>query len=244
MWGLTVSAADLDKLSRIGIPISVLATSLLGSGHCLAMCGGIAAAAGPRAKPAIAYQLGRLIAYLAVGLLCGTIGARVLASAWSSRWENMAALLVCLLMALTGLSLWREGRRLHWSPLGTGALARRIGGLAIPRVRGASARALLLGLLTPLLPCGWLYGFVWLAAATRSGLSGALVLAMLWLGSLPALAAGPATLSWGAKRLSLSQRKVVGALLIAAALGNLYQKVGLRPLPGAGKTAVARCHGD
>jgi hypothetical protein len=48
-------------------------------------------------------------------------------------------------------------------------------------------RAAILGLATTLLPCGWLYAFAVAAASTASPLRGALVMAALWAGNLPAL---------------------------------------------------------
>ena len=49
-------------------------------------------------------------------------------------------------------------------------------------------RALAIGLLTTLLPCGWLYVFVATAAGTGSGPGGALVMAVFWAGTVPVLA--------------------------------------------------------
>ena len=45
------------------------------------------------------------------------------------------------------------------------------------------------GLLTALLPCGWLYLFALFAAGTGSWLSGSVVMIAFWLGSVPALVA-------------------------------------------------------
>jgi len=48
-------------------------------------------------------------------------------------------------------------------------------------------RALLIGLMTTLLPCGWLYAFAITAAGTGSPAWGALTMAVFWLGTLPVL---------------------------------------------------------
>ena len=57
------------------------------------------------------------------------------------------------------------------------------------RDRSPVQRGLTLGLLTPLLPCGWLYAFVMTAAATGSAPRGAFVMAVFWAGTVPAMAA-------------------------------------------------------
>ena len=49
--------------------------------------------------------------------------------------------------------------------------------------------ALLIGMLTTLLPCGWLYAFAITAAGTASPLWGALTMAVFWAGTLPVLVA-------------------------------------------------------
>ncbi len=49
-------------------------------------------------------------------------------------------------------------------------------------------RASAIGLLTAILPCGWLFAFVIVAAGTAQPLFGALVMAVFALGSVPALA--------------------------------------------------------
>jgi len=63
----------------------------------------------------------------------------------------------------------------------------------VQRVQGAAMRleptrrALAIGLLTTLLPCGWLYAFVVTAAGTANPVYGAAVMAVFWAGTLPAL---------------------------------------------------------
>jgi hypothetical protein len=48
-------------------------------------------------------------------------------------------------------------------------------------------RALTIGLLTALLPCGWLYAFAIIAAGAGTALGGAAVMAAFWLGTVPIL---------------------------------------------------------
>jgi sulfite exporter TauE/SafE len=49
-------------------------------------------------------------------------------------------------------------------------------------------RALVIGLLTGLLPCGWLYAFIVTAAGTGDPLRGVGLMAVFWLGTLPVMA--------------------------------------------------------
>jgi sulfite exporter TauE/SafE len=45
-----------------------------------------------------------------------------------------------------------------------------------------------MGLVTTLIPCGWLYAFVAVAGGTAHPLTGAGVMALFWLGTLPVMA--------------------------------------------------------
>lgn len=61
-------------------------------------------------------------------------------------------------------------------------------GHAWARGQSPLVRASAIGLLTAILPCGWLFAFLIVAAGTAQPLSGALVMAVFALGSVPALA--------------------------------------------------------
>lgn len=56
------------------IYISTFLTSLLGSFHCLGMCGGIVLVIDPLKGGALFYHLGRLVSYLLMGVLAGYLG--------------------------------------------------------------------------------------------------------------------------------------------------------------------------
>ena len=53
--------------------------------------------------------------------------------------------------------------------------------------RPAARRAWLIGVLTGLLPCGWLWAFVVSAAGTASPWAGAAMMAVFWFGTVPAM---------------------------------------------------------
>ena len=50
------------------------------------------------------------------------------------------------------------------------------------------------GLLSVFLPCGWLYGFAVVTAATQTLWGGVWVMTVFWLGTLPALSFAPIAL--------------------------------------------------
>ena len=95
-------------------------------------------------------------------------------------------------------------------------------------------RALVIGLLSTLLPCGFLYVFVAAAAATASPLRGGLVMAAFWAGTVPIMAglglAAQSLLGPLRRRLPI----VTAAALMVLGLLAMAGKLGLpTPLPVA-----------
>jgi sulfite exporter TauE/SafE len=87
------------------------------------------------------------------------------------------------------------------------------GALLAMRDRPPTVRAALTGLLTTLLPCGWLYAFAATAAGSGSVAGGALVMAVFWAGTVPMMLG----VGLGAQRLlsPVARRlPVVGAVAV------------------------------
>lgn len=179
----------------VSLTAAVLVASLLGSLHCAGMCGPFVAFAvndqsGQRStRLQLAYHSGRLTTYMLLGAAAGATGALVDLTSTLAGLQPIAMGLAGGLMVLFGaLELARVlGARI--SHLGaprwftqTVQSGQRFA-LTLPPAR----RALVIGLLTTLLPCGWLYAFAITAAGTGAPQLGALVMAVFWLGTLPVL---------------------------------------------------------
>ncbi|TWU10113.1 sulfite exporter TauE/SafE family protein [Allorhodopirellula heiligendammensis] len=211
---------------------AVVTASLLGSMHCVGMCGPLAIWASGAGESASRrrivwstslYHFGRLTTYVIAGLIAGGIGSLVDIGGQTFGFQLAAARVVGMLMVLIGA--WRL-MGLAWAMRGAGRMASapsRVGGLLVklrPYVfqLPASARALAVGMLTTLLPCGWLYLFALIAAGTGSVLMGGVTMAAFWVGTVPALTAliaGTQTLS----REFVKVVPVVTAILLIVAGG-------------------------
>lgn len=177
--------------------IGVLLASLVGSVHCAAMCGGfVCLYAGPAVErgvsggPAhLAYNGGRLVSYLALGTAAGALGARVDDIGRLAGLGRSAAVLAGTLMVAWALSAIGALIGVRVPAVGAPSWAKRWMGGALIAIRGrpAVARAAITGLLTTLLPCGWLYTFVVTAGGTGSALTGAIVMLAFWAGTVPML---------------------------------------------------------
>lgn len=164
--------------------------------HCVGMCGGFVVAAGSfRSRRGLTtfldrllLQVGKASTYAFLGALAGAFGAALLRSAaftWSGR---VLALLTGLALAAAGLTLLGlRGRGSDFLAAHLGpAWYRLVGPLLRDRPTGSS---LVIGMAMGFLPCPLVYAGLAAAAASGSAAGGALILAGVALGTVPALTA-------------------------------------------------------
>ena len=189
---MSVPGHELELLS---VGAAALTAALLGSVHCLAMCGPLRMLTGTTRRARILYQGGRAAAYACLGAGAGAIGNAL----------PLGALLLFVLVA-------------GFLALGPLQLLPRFAFVSRLRVL-AAGHPFLLGATSGLLPCGLLHGWVVAAAGTASAGRGALLLGALWLGSLPALELAPTLLAAPLRRLRIAFPRLVVlmAILLAAA---------------------------
>jgi len=196
------------------LPSAILITGLLGSWHCLGMCGGLIVAACPTKKDLIAYHLARLIGYAGLGALAGSIGTWIETS--SLLWLSQS---LGFLIALTLIY--------------SGILAIRGSHLKLPfpffnnlsYFKSASTfRAPLIGFCSVFLPCGWLYSIVLSLTTLSNPLQNAILMSAFWLGTLPILTISPTLLRLLTKKFSKTIPLLMGILMIALGLASLFLK--------------------
>ena len=209
----------------IALLASVLFASLVGSAHCAGMCGGIAAFCGGvgqcsgRASSiaSCVYHVSRFASYVFVGALAGACGVLLNSGGGLVGVQHIAAIAAGIAVALVGVGMLLQSAGIDsgrvplplWMKRSLGAIHK------VAATMQPTPRALVIGLATPLLPCGWLWAFAAVAAGTGRVVEGALVMAAFWLGTVPILAlvgAGIASLG-GQKRRILAA--IAGAFMIA-----------------------------
>ena len=207
-----------------------LAMGFLGSPHCMGMCGGIVTAFGismknlspqKRGMLIATYHTGRLMSYMALGLIATIFGETVLASFMTGNALprivlGLAIVFAALLMLgvpflnrleKVGLGLWNRLAPIRQKVLPMDSL---------PKALGA-------GLLWGLLPCGLVYGALVMAmsvAATgHEPIMGVLFMLAFGLGTLPMLIMTGATLSWLQQKVkTFNLRKFSGAVMLISGL--------------------------
>lgn len=178
-----------DALAGSG---AFFAFGLAGGLHCVGMCGPLACLLGkPEEQPLSRlglYQGGRIAAYAVIGAFFAAVGRP-----WQPvlTWPVLAVIAALPLMAY---AFFADAGAPGFLSKAYGAVARRLAP-APPALR-----ALGLGLLTPLLPCGLLYAAAGAAVAAPSPLLGAAWMAAFAAGTLPLLALGQAGFAFAAQR--------------------------------------------
>jgi sulfite exporter TauE/SafE len=231
----------------IELPLVFLG-GLLGSAHCVAMCGGFAVriGLGARGFPAILsrqviYSAGRIFTYAFLGVAGGYAGTWL---AHSSRlWINAQAILCMIagawLLIYGLLALGVIPRRL-WPKLATNGTACLAGTFVGPFLASRARSGILLaGVLTGFLPCGLVYAFLALATSSASVWTGLLTMCLFGAGTAPLLiltGASGSLLShyMQGRLLRISALCVCFTGLISIARGILFLQ-----LPGAPE--AARC---
>lgn len=167
----------------------VAAGGLLGSAHCIGMCGPIVAVAeGMRTErwtPWGQFPLhaGRLSTYAVLGVIAGLFGSALENAAVALGLRGVASGLAGLAMVLFALVLFNL---LPWRPAinaSTGAVNRFVRTLTSGKPLGSFA----LGIQWGLLPCGLVWAMLPAAAGTGSAGWGAVTMIAFGAGTIPAL---------------------------------------------------------
>jgi len=211
----------------------VFGSGLLGSAHCLGMCGPFALALGAAApSPRVNlwrqswYSAGRIFTYTVLGASAAFLGGWLTGKL--PGWTNVPAV----------LALVAGGFLVVQGLLATGIIRKRGVGGGAPCPGASVFKALLggrstvdvflAGLFTGLLPCGLLYGMLALAGSSGDVLSGLVTMAVFGAGTVPAMVATGV----GGSLLGLAARKrlqgiaawclmLTGVVSIARGAGSL-----------------------
>lgn len=210
--------------------LAVLTASLLGSAHCAGMCGafvafavgapgGVSVRVPSRFALNAAYNLGRLATYVTLGAIAGALGAAVDFGGHALGVQRAAAVGAGAIMIGFGvLAILRQlGVRVPRMPVPQLLLRAARAGHARAFDLAPISRAAAVGLLTTLLPCGWLYAFVITASGTASPVFGAITMVAFWLGTLPVM--GAIGLGVGSLAPALRRHLPLATSLLLVAVG-------------------------
>lgn len=175
--------------------LAAFSMGLFGSPHCLGMCGGIVTAFGLSMQHVsdskkngliLTYHLGRLISYSLLGLIASLVGVAIFQSIMSNSAPRivLGAVLVLIGLAMLGLPLFNQLEKIgmrFWQSLAP--LRKKVFPI------DSFGKALFAGLLWGFLPCGLVYGALMMAIAGNNIATGAALMFVFGLGTMPMLIA-------------------------------------------------------
>lgn len=203
-------------------------TGLLGSSHCVGMCGGIVGALTMGIDPAVqtsrwrmlpfisAYNVGRLTSYTVAGAIAGLVGLYIMEASSPQHLQPVGKYVSSFFMIALGLYLGGWWMGLTWLERAGALLWKRIEplGRGLLPVR-STGQAALVGLLWGWLPCGMVYAMLAWALVAGGAQQGASIMLAFGAGTLPMLMAMGAAGSWLSRTTRNSRlRKIIGLIAI------------------------------
>lgn len=172
---------------------------LLGSTHCVGMCGGIVGALNvglphsgrpplSRGLHHLTYNAGRIVSYAAAGALAGLAGALMASNISLDTAVPVGRLIAGLFMIALGLYVagwWHAVAAMERAGAHLWKRIEPLGGRFLPAT--TPARTFGLGLVWGWLPCGLVYSALVLAMVSASPGKGAMIMLGFGLGTLPML---------------------------------------------------------
>lgn len=193
--------------------LAAFSLGLMGSAHCVLMCGPLVAAMQPR-HPAGILQLhgARIVVYAGLGALAGLAGA-AFSTVGIGRWPAFVAAAV---LAAQAILLWTRGT--STGPIGRLGTA-VVTGLGARLRRFGAMGPVSWGVLNGLLPCGLVYSAVALSVGLAGVAQGAIAMTAFGLGTTPLLALMARPAASVGRRLAIRAPWLTpAALLLVAAM--------------------------
>lgn len=226
--------------------LMALMTGLLGSGHCLGMCGGLISALSishARQKRALLfhgfYHAGRIVTYTLVGAMVGWLGSVL---AYANQFHGLmrvalvASDLLVIIVGLGTLGLFSRLTLMGFELPGPGLLISRAATAltrSLSRPAGAGLVSLSdfssfpLGLLLGFLPCGFSYAMAITAVQSASPVKGGVAMLLFGVGTTPVLLLFGCTLDWLTHRVRGWMMRGAGLLVAAMGFYHLRQHIAL-----------------
>nr|WP_313425710.1 sulfite exporter TauE/SafE family protein [Moraxella sp.] len=209
--------------------LAAFSMGVFGSPHCLGMCGGIVTAFGLSMQHVsdskkngliLTYHLGRLISYSLLGLIASVVGVAIFQSIMSNSAPRivLGAVLVLIGLAMLGLPLFNQLEKVgmrFWQSLAP--IRKKVFPI------DSFGKALFAGLLWGFLPCGLVYGALMMAIAGNNIATGAALMFLFGLGTMPMLIATQKTV--GMLQSSIKNfrlRQINGVIMMLSGLAVIF----------------------
>nr|WP_309577051.1 sulfite exporter TauE/SafE family protein [Moraxella osloensis] len=221
--------------------LAAFSMGLFGSPHCLGMCGGIVTAFGLSMQHVsdskkngliLTYHLGRLISYSLLGLIASLVGVAIFQSIMSNSAPRivLGAVLVLIGLAMLGLPLFNQLEKVgmrFWQSLAP--IRKKVFPI------DSFGKALFAGLLWGFLPCGLVYGALMMAIAGNNITTGAALMFVFGLGTMPMLIATQKTVGMLQSNIKhFRLRQINGVIMLLSGLAVIFIPMAMKAMHGNG----------
>lgn len=171
--------------------ILLFSAGLLGSLHCMGMCGGLVMACsmkcGGGPSFSVFYNAGRILSYTVLGFVMGLLGKALIAAGLFGKFQGLMPVIAGIFMILIGLDLLGYVPK-RLKKLTSGLFPKAISDILVgSQLNKRQPAPFILGALNGLIPCGLLYAIGVKAASTADPVHGMLTMMAFGAGTLPAL---------------------------------------------------------
>lgn len=172
--------------------LSAVILGLMGSLHCVGMCGPIAfmlpvdnANSIKKVGQLLLYHLGRLFAYGCIGMVFGLLGKGL----YIFGMQQKLSVIIGVLMIIIVLIPYRTFARINFSKPVFRIISKIKTGLGKELKKKTADTFLTIGILNGFLPCGLVYMALFGAIAMGNALEGAIYMMLFGLGTIPLMTA-------------------------------------------------------
>lgn len=173
-------------------------------------------------KPAVLYNLGRVISYTAIGFILGLVGMFIVGNSGtgiSVLFQGILKIIAGIFMVIMGINMLGIFPALRRFSL----RVPRFIGVKINKKKSDSKQPIVIGILNGLMPCGPLQSMQIVAFGSGNPVAGAFAMFMFSLGTVPLMLGFGAAVSALGKRFSKKVMGVGAVLVVVMGLAMLSQ---------------------
>ena len=205
-------------------------TGILGSGHCIGMCGALVSGffmkTGGYTKsylPYLSYHSARILVYTLVGMVAAILGVALVSTGLVGKLQGIlqivvGALVIVLALDILGVLPWR----ISFGFLPTRVLSR---GFARAAASGTTAGAALGGLVNGLMPCSLTLAMAVKATTVSSLFDGGLLMLVFGLGTLPSMLFVSVAFGKLGTKVRGLMLKIAALIVIVMGVSTMYQGI-------------------
>jgi sulfite exporter TauE/SafE len=182
--------SDLFSNYQNFFPWVAFIAGLGGSIHCVGMCGGLVTASCQQNTDILKYQIGRLIGYLFLGLIGGSLGSFLKIQTHSKMLNTIPGIIIGIIFIFWGFQNYLGKKAELPMPKFMSTFYAYLWKKCVYKNHSLN-KAFFTGLISIFLPCGLLYGIVLSTLALQHPLMALTSMFFFWLGTVPSMVLAP-----------------------------------------------------